>query len=79
MLSICSWRFDHVSTDIGKLRLSSILALLQEWPMSFTLKFTKQSALHSTLRSFREEFCIILDYLEMNCRDTCAAALGDPK
>lgn len=41
MLSICSWRFNHMSTDIGKLCLSTILVMLQELPMSFILKFTK--------------------------------------
>jgi hypothetical protein len=29
MLSLCSWRFNHTSTDIGKLCLSTILLMLQ--------------------------------------------------
>jgi len=46
MLSICSWRFNHMSTDVGKLCLSTILVIcLQELPMSFILKFTKHSFL----------------------------------
>jgi hypothetical protein len=52
MLSICSWRFNHMSTDIGKLCLSTILVMLQELPMSFILKFTKHSFLPTMIRSF---------------------------
>ena len=68
MLSICSWRFSHMATDIGKLCLSTILVMLQELPMSFILKFTKHRFLPQNDTLIREEFCLILDNFEKNYR-----------
>jgi len=38
MISICTRRFIHTSTDFGKLCLSTLLVMLPELPMSFILK-----------------------------------------
>jgi hypothetical protein len=40
MLSICAWRFNHTSTDFGKLCLSTLFVMLPELPMSFILKLS---------------------------------------
>ena len=52
MLSICSWRFNHMSTDIGKLCLSTILVMLQELPMSFISSLPNTVLCLKMVRSF---------------------------
>jgi len=53
MSSFCARRFIHMSTDIEKLRSSTILVMLPELPMSFVLKLFKDRLSHCMVRSFR--------------------------
>jgi hypothetical protein len=56
MMSICAWRFSHMSIDIKKFRSSTILVMLLELVMNFVLKFTERSfSLNGT--PFRDKFC----------------------
>jgi len=61
MISICAWRFNHTSTDLGKLCLSPLLVMLPELPMNSILKRSERQSfrLYGTL--FQAEFCLISD------------------
>ena len=56
MTSICVWRFNHMSTHIGKLRSSTILVMLLEPVMRFTLKFTEHRFLLDVTRGLERTF-----------------------
>ena len=54
MINIGAWRFNHTSTDFGKLCLSTLLVMLPELPMSFILKFTEHRFLFDVTRGWGE-------------------------
>lgn len=56
MTSICAWRFSHMATDIEKLRSSTILVMLLEPVMRFTLKFTEHRFLLDVTRRLGRTF-----------------------